>query len=190
VRGLEEMRTAHPLSVAAAVAALKRYIAEDRFRIRLDDLVREEAIRAARAAEEVLPRSTLPTEAAARALHPRRKTPASDHVFDLVGALAADLVPGAEALFDELEVWLGLAAAEGADPTLSIGLLIPPGRFMWKGFPGHPQEQPGQTFSEAEQAGASWAPLAAGWFGGDLVGFQKARAVFQARLDQLAPAFW
>ena len=42
ITALEEMGRPHPLSGKLAVASLKRYIAEDKYRIRLDDLIRTE----------------------------------------------------------------------------------------------------------------------------------------------------
>lgn len=46
VAALAQFNEPHPLSTKAAVASLKRYLAEDRYRIRLHDLLEEEAERA------------------------------------------------------------------------------------------------------------------------------------------------
>ncbi|MGQ7817264.1 SIR2 family protein [Metapseudomonas furukawaii] len=46
VAALAQFNEPHPLSTKAAVASLKRYLAEDRYRIRLNDLIEEEADRA------------------------------------------------------------------------------------------------------------------------------------------------
>lgn len=46
VAALAQFNEPHPLSTKAAVASLKRYLAEDRYRIRLNDLLEEEAERA------------------------------------------------------------------------------------------------------------------------------------------------
>lgn len=43
VEALDEFARPHPLSVASAVATLKRYLSEDRFRIQLNDFVTQEA---------------------------------------------------------------------------------------------------------------------------------------------------
>lgn len=45
---LEDLRAQRPSSPAIAVATLKRYIAEDRYLVRLGDLIREEAVEVAR----------------------------------------------------------------------------------------------------------------------------------------------
>jgi hypothetical protein len=45
VRALDDLAAPHPLSAKLAVATLKRYLAEDRHRIRLDDLLAEEVSR-------------------------------------------------------------------------------------------------------------------------------------------------
>ena len=42
VKGLEEFSQPHPLSTAAAVATIKRYLSEPKYRIQLDDLVSRE----------------------------------------------------------------------------------------------------------------------------------------------------
>jgi hypothetical protein len=55
VRSLEELRSSHPLTAPVAVATLKRYIAEDRYRVRLEDLVRDEADRVAGRLQAELP---------------------------------------------------------------------------------------------------------------------------------------
>jgi hypothetical protein len=47
VTSLADLGTVPPVSVGTAVASLKRYIAEDRHRVRLDDLIMEEASRLA-----------------------------------------------------------------------------------------------------------------------------------------------
>ncbi|HDZ54856.1 MAG TPA: hypothetical protein ENI17_15160 [Pseudomonas xinjiangensis] len=46
VAALAQFNEPHPLSTKAAVASLKRYLAEDRYRIRLNDLLEEEVERA------------------------------------------------------------------------------------------------------------------------------------------------
>lgn len=48
VRSLAELQAPHPLSAKVAVATLKRYMAEDRYRIRLHDLVADEVTRVER----------------------------------------------------------------------------------------------------------------------------------------------
>lgn len=48
VASLEALQAAPLLSAPTAVATLKRYIAEDRHRVRLDDLIRDEVVRLAR----------------------------------------------------------------------------------------------------------------------------------------------
>lgn len=45
VRALADLQAPHPLSAKVAVAALKRYLAEDRYRIRLHDLLADEVTR-------------------------------------------------------------------------------------------------------------------------------------------------
>ncbi|MEJ2794961.1 SIR2 family protein [Iodobacter sp. LRB] len=47
VTALAEFNQPHPLSAASALATTKRYLAEDKYRIRLGDLIHEEAKRAA-----------------------------------------------------------------------------------------------------------------------------------------------
>lgn len=54
VLSLEDLRAQRPSSTAIAVATLKRYIAEDRYRIRLDDLVRQEAVSVAARAASII----------------------------------------------------------------------------------------------------------------------------------------
>lgn len=49
VRALEEFSRPHPISKQAAIASLKKYLSEDRYRISLDDLVNTEADRALKA---------------------------------------------------------------------------------------------------------------------------------------------
>lgn len=46
VAALDQFNEPHPLSTKAAVSSLKRYLAEDRYRIRLSDLIEEETDRA------------------------------------------------------------------------------------------------------------------------------------------------
>ncbi|WP_419900262.1 SIR2 family protein [Roseomonas sp. USHLN139] len=55
VTSLEELAVEHPLTEAAAVASVKRYVAEPRHRIRLQDLLAKEATRVARRLAEELP---------------------------------------------------------------------------------------------------------------------------------------
>ena len=55
VTSLAELGTATPLSIATAVASLKRYVAEDRHRVRLGDLLTEETNRVARHVREDFP---------------------------------------------------------------------------------------------------------------------------------------
>ena len=45
VEALERFSQPHPLSVKTAVASTKKYLAEDRYRIRLHDLIDEEVTR-------------------------------------------------------------------------------------------------------------------------------------------------
>lgn len=45
IEALQDLERPDPLDVAVAVATTKRYLAEDRYRIRLDDLIRDEALR-------------------------------------------------------------------------------------------------------------------------------------------------
>ncbi|MGI4798270.1 MAG: SIR2 family protein [Janthinobacterium lividum] len=66
VLSLEDLRAQRPSSTAIAVATLKRYIVEDRYRIRSDDLVRQEAVSvAARAASTIQDAVTKGTSTAA-----------------------------------------------------------------------------------------------------------------------------
>jgi hypothetical protein len=52
ISGLEAMAGVGPLGVGAAVAAIKRYVAEPRYRVRLDDLITEEIDRTLRRRDE------------------------------------------------------------------------------------------------------------------------------------------
>ena len=304
VRSLEEMQTTAPISVAAAVATLKRYLAEDRQRIRLDDMVREEAFRVAKIVDAALPRSQPPdaataiaavqaidnqteilralffhgcrisraeqgdvfvgalrlmlpegrwfnirvfeawaalrfypmgsimyagafgavcsrnwsllrklltmkfksdvapartgtfdlavistlSESVANSLKPNNRTAASDHVVDLLALLAVGLVPNPEDLFDELETWIGLAAADAHLRLKRSSEFVPPGRFMWRG--SRSARYPTAIFEDAEQAGTDWPPLRAGWFGGTLEGFTAAKAHFEAHVQRMAQISW
>lgn len=305
VRALDDLRTSHPLTTAVAVATLKRYLVEDRFRVMLEDLLRDEALGVARAIDGCIPRSSapdaatmahairaldglsatlralffhgcrlgrsehdkvflrslsllapkaewlnLPTydvwrhmrlypmcsvlyagalgavasgrwgllrelltlkfkscgkdrrahshlpamyvldEAAARTLAGNVRLPASEHVFALLQPLAADLVSDAEALFDELEIWMCLAVADQYQPSPGSAPRIPVGRFMSHRFHGDPGGQPDAFFADAAQAGPAWPPLAEGWFGGTEAGFSAARGYVENRVAQLDPHFW
>lgn len=55
VKALEEFSRPHPISKQAAIASLKRYLSEDRYRISLDDLVTAEADRAIKTVEATAP---------------------------------------------------------------------------------------------------------------------------------------
>jgi hypothetical protein len=55
VASLDELATDHPLTEAAAVASVKRYVAEPRHRIRLHDLLAQEATRVAQRLTDELP---------------------------------------------------------------------------------------------------------------------------------------
>ncbi len=98
VRALDDLRAERPESAAVAVATLKRCIVEDRFRVRLEDLVREEANRVGRAVDGAIPASKPPDamtmSAGIRALDGEAETlrslffhgcrlgrPENDHVF-------------------------------------------------------------------------------------------------------------
>ena len=306
VRSLEELRATPPSSVAVAVATLKRYLVEDRHRIRLDDMVREEAVEVAAATDELIPRSQLPDPAnvvtavrridertgivramffhgcrhadgnkedtferalalmlprapwlnqsiytawsemrfypmgsviyagaygallgrnwsllrkllmmrfrsdaaygrsgaydmsaistleefVAKSLKPNTKTAASDHVLDLLRPLVAGIAPDPESLFDELEVWIGLAAADAHVRLDRQRSFVPPGRFMWRGSQRAGPGQPAATFEQAEQAGSEWAPLQAGWFGGAAADFQNAKAHFVKEAERMRQFFW
>lgn len=63
VRALDDLRMSHPLTTAVAVATLKRYIVEDRFRVMLEDLTRNEALGVARAIDDCIPKSSVPDAA-------------------------------------------------------------------------------------------------------------------------------
>jgi hypothetical protein len=60
VASLEEMQSAGPLSVGAAVASVKRYLAEPRYRIRFNDLISDEVERVRRHNALALPVSAQP----------------------------------------------------------------------------------------------------------------------------------
>ena len=55
VKALEEFSRPHPISKQAAIASLKRYLSEERYRISLDDFVTGEADRALKAVETTAP---------------------------------------------------------------------------------------------------------------------------------------
>lgn len=143
-----------------------------------------------RASRELAAIRALPEEAA-KLVMPGKKTPASTHFFNIIDSLAADYVPDVDELFDELEVWIGLAAADCYQPELGSGCFVPPGRFMWKGsFGGSGQRHPDLTFAAAEQAGDGWEPLLKGWFGGDATRFATAKSRFQERVREMAQFFY
>ena len=98
VRALDDLRAERPASAAVAVATLKRCIVEDRFRVRLEELVVEEANRLGRAVDAAIPMSKPPDatamSAGVRALDGEAETlrslffqgcrlgrPENDHVF-------------------------------------------------------------------------------------------------------------
>ncbi len=62
VRALDEVGAPHPLAVASAVAEVKRYVVEDRFRVRLEDLLFDEVLRVREVIDGKIPRGTAPNE--------------------------------------------------------------------------------------------------------------------------------
>ena len=305
VISLADIGTVPPVSVGTAVASLKRYIAEDRYRVRLDDLIMEEASRlagqlatdfpfqggasptlelaaarvrrmdsateilrnlffhgcrlAVAGQEPVFPRalallappenvsgyniwvdmarypmaslvyagalgalavgnyrllrklllfsyrvngrervacdrlaaaSALPTEAAnALFSPPKRHTPTSDHLAEVVGSLATGLHPDPQLLFDELEIWVALAYLDAVRDLKSPPLWMPPGRFGWRGR-WHDGYQPGLLLAEATAAGSKWPPMAADWFGGKVERWDEVRVAFTEVHQRMASSMW
>jgi SIR2-like domain len=119
----------------------------------------------------------------------RRHTPVSDHFFGLLSPLAAGLHPEPELLFDELEVWVGLAYLDAVRDLETQNAWFPPGRFCWQGR-FHDTRQPLLLFATAEEQGKNWPPLAGGWFKGKVEQWQTVKAAFEEGLTRLAQHMW
>jgi hypothetical protein len=105
------------------------------------------------------------------------RTPASDHLVDILIPLCDGLRPDPDTLFDELEVWMSLAYL---DSTLGIKYkpgMVPPGRFLWRGN-GRADAQPSRLINQASKLGLEWPPLKAGWFGGQRERWEQVKAAF------------
>ena len=132
----------------------------------------------------------LPTDAANALFAPqKRHTPASDHLAEVVGSMAAGLHPDPQLLFDELEIWVALAYLDAVRDLKSPPLWMPSGRFGWRGQ-WHNGYQPGLLLAEATAAGSDWPPIAAGWFGGKMERWNEVSAAFTEVHQRMASSMW
>lgn len=117
----------------------------------------------------------------------RRHTPRSDHLFQALQPVLEDhlfLGQGYEELFDRFEIMLALTYADvRADAELSHAW-GPPGRFAWKGQFG--DASPFTEFvAEGHREKEAWAPLKAGFFGGNSERFAGVSEGYGKLLSQM-----
>jgi hypothetical protein len=110
--------------------------------------------------------------------HERHHVPRSEYMYKLLQPLADDtlfLGLAYEAIFDRVELLYGLEYLHVDHPdSIQAGERVwgPIGRFGWKGRIHGPSPLQ-KLVTEAKKEGATWAPLAAGFFDGSLDRFQE-----------------
>jgi hypothetical protein len=120
--------------------------------------------------------------------HERNHVPRSEYLFKLLQPDLDDLLflgRAYEAVFDEYEVLMALTRSDlGVErDRASWG---PIGRFGWKYDNRRVSEDPLKLLlSKARTEGASWGPLRAGLFGGDVERFNKVAAEYEKRIATL-----
>ena len=103
--------------------------------------------------------------------HEQHYIPSSEYLFTRLQPLLEEalfLGRDYEAHFDRFEVFLAMVYA-----YLDGGGWAPLGRFAWKRRSRSGDNPVAEILKEAESAGADWAPLRAGLFGGDLERFRS-----------------
>ena len=119
--------------------------------------------------------------------HERHYAAKSEYLFKLLQPLVDDLLfigPEYEAIFDTFEV---LYALEHADhySTEFHRVWGPPGRFGWKLWREDNSSPLHRVLHEAEQQGASWAPVKAGLFGGSIDRFKEISSKYKDYVSNL-----
>ena len=113
----------------------------------------------------------------------RRFVPVSDHLYSRLREPLRDQIPSDDdykLCFDQFEYLLGLTYADLESKTEIRGV-GPLGSFGWRyrrHFADEDSGVAGRLEDEARQAGESWAPLQAGFFGGSLERFWKVKSGF------------
>ena len=119
----------------------------------------------------------------------RRKTPLSDHLYDLFAeTLPKELRFGQdfEQLFDDWEILVGMIVADSRTIKSSLlGSWGPVGRFAWRG------EYSGLSTlkalrKELDKDKPDWFPLTAGLFGGSIVRAREALTVIEKLADRVS----
>jgi hypothetical protein len=119
--------------------------------------------------------------------HERQYTPRSEYLFKLLQPMLDDLLflgPEYESSFDRFEVLYALEHAEQYSRVYDR-VWGPPGRFGWKFQRGDLSSPFHRIVSEAEQQGASWPPIQAGFFQGSIDRFREIASRYSEALSKL-----
>ena len=105
----------------------------------------------------------------------RQQVPRSEHIFSVMQPLADDvLFVGSqyEHIFDRVELLMSLEYGHISYKAETGYYWSPIGRFAYRGRHFGPTPL-NKMIEEADLAGASWAPLKAGFFGGSMIRFKE-----------------
>lgn len=119
--------------------------------------------------------------------HERQYTARSEYLFKTLQPVFDDLLflgHDYEAHFDTFEVMYALEHAEQFE-RLHHRFWAPAGRFGWKHQRGADSSPFHRIVADADQQGASWAPIQAGLFGGSSERFKETADGYQRSLSQL-----
>jgi hypothetical protein len=113
----------------------------------------------------------------------RRRTPTSDHLYQVLRKPFAEVLPDDieyQKAFDRYEYLFALIFTD-----LSKGLGVPLGRFAWN-YSLYPVVSVlKEADSEIGEMGSEWPPLKAGLFGGDLEKLKAARTLMNESIGRL-----
>lgn len=118
------------------------------------------------------------------------KTPASDHVFEVLRPDFRELVPDDEdyiGLFDRFEFLVGLVNGDYRD-SRGMAFFVPTGRFGWRDAWDNKYPEIDRMESEADEMQDSWPPLKAGMFNGSFSRFKEVVTAY--RTDVLKKLHW
>jgi len=118
----------------------------------------------------------------------RRKTPLSDHLFELfTDTLPKELTFGRdfEQLFDDWEILVSMVVADALTNTSRLGDWAPIGRFGWREH--YSNNSPLKALNkELSKDKPEWFPLEVGLFGGDVERARKAISIVENLADRVS----
>jgi hypothetical protein len=122
--------------------------------------------------------------------HEQHYVPLSEYLHRLLQPRLDDLLylgASYERLFDRLEIMFALVHVDQEEKGESLSRVWGPiGRFGWKHQSRQRERSPLRDIrEEAEQAGAGWAPLQAGFFRGKLERFMEVWTAYQRTIEGL-----